>query len=110
MSSTLRPQYTRARCGACGKKMAWVYKATGFSFGGVYEVECLSCRSESRFSEYANDIGLPVWPGSLEAAAALLTAAAAQSAPQSDSLGNDPLTTGEALNPESESKTRESEL
>jgi hypothetical protein len=68
----LRPQYTRAICGACGKKQAYV--STGsLSSGNVYHVRCTGCKAHLHFHQYGiQGLEVPVWPGSLEAAAAML--------------------------------------
>ena len=70
----MRPQYTRAKCGACGKKMAYVYRMS-LQSGYVYDVTCMACKAELTFHEYGiPGINAPKWPGTLEEAALLLTA------------------------------------
>lgn len=70
----MRPQYTTAICGACGKKKAFVNMNVLLSSGRVYCVRCMACKIEKTFHQYGL-VGLPsitIWPGSLELAAAML--------------------------------------
>lgn len=67
----MRQQYIREKCGACGKKMAYV-NVQHLSSGNFYDVRCMSCKTTRFFTQFHVQNGTPVWPGTLAAAALML--------------------------------------
>jgi hypothetical protein len=65
----IRTQYTRVRCGACGKRGAYLLPRYGNY--DAHGVRCIYCKADRQFPRYAVE-GYVTWPGTLEAAAAML--------------------------------------